>query len=376
MGTLRPVFMRVFSAVFRSKTLFVIGAGASCELGLPSGATLRKQIADQFTASPDGRLPFVDKRVSQAVYNFADNDYELNVQKALDAYIDAAENMRYALQVAPSIDNYLHAHSDNLRITNLGKLGIAESIIQAEAAAEIYGVNKSEPRAGIIKRRKPYSLRFEASWYPLLIQMLVGEIENSGVADIFKNVSFVIFNYDRCVEHILLDALTRYYTIEVDQAARILNDATFLHPYGQIGRLPWQSGAEIPVPLGFDRSFLVELTTGIRTFSEAVEDGMASRVRSAVEEAATIVFLGFGFLEQNIELLTVSNSSASRVFATTKGISDNDVPVIKKKIGRMLNRHGAARAEVVGREGSFHFIPHSGTCQSLLEGNRFLLSEP
>lgn len=32
--------------MFKSKTVFIVGAGASCEAGLPSGDTLKERIAE------------------------------------------------------------------------------------------------------------------------------------------------------------------------------------------------------------------------------------------------------------------------------------------------------------------------------------------
>jgi hypothetical protein len=54
--------------------------------------------------------------------------------------------------------------------------------------------------------------------------MLARGIDRADVPQIFDNVSFVIFYYDRCVEHFLYNALQRLYSIREGEAADILAD--------------------------------------------------------------------------------------------------------------------------------------------------------
>ena len=55
---------------------------------------------------------------------------------------------------------------------------------------------------------------------------------------------------------------------------------------------------------------LNEVSAGIRTFTEEQSSESAAEIRAAVAKAELIVFLGFGYIEQNMEMLkpTVGNN--------------------------------------------------------------------
>jgi hypothetical protein len=58
-----------------------------------------------------------------------------------------------------------------------------------------------------------------------------------------------------------------------------------------------------------------------------------------VRKAEVIVFLGFGFHQQNLELVRPEDpSDAKRVFATALGISKSDCEVVKIQIQRLLGQ--------------------------------------
>ena len=104
------------------------------------------------------------------------------------------------------------------------------------------------------------------------------------VSHIFDNVDFVIFNYDRCVEHFLINALARSYSVPNADAVFIVDALKILHPYGSIGDLK-------SVPFGIDRLDWVEAAQGIKTYTEQVGSiGMLNDIRQKVELAECVVF--------------------------------------------------------------------------------------
>ncbi|RZF59116.1 hypothetical protein EWE75_23495 [Sphingomonas populi] len=320
--------------MFRRGTLFIIGAGASCEIGLPSGDGLRDHIIEALAPERgNATQAFKNQAVNDAIVEAVQSVDRNGWENEMRAYRAMAERVRKALPLAQSIDNYLDAHRGNTIIETLGKIGIASSILSAEANSAL--VKKDSKRI----QSSPWSDKLLSSWYIPFIQLLNAGRPLDEIDNLFDNVSFVIFNYDRCFEAFLVEAITAYYQIGVARAKAIIGNATIIHPYGKVGDLPWQGG--LSVPLGGDNNInLLEVSREIRTFTETVDSGLAARIKDVVAAAETIVFMGFGFLEQNMQLMRhhSGNGSARRVFATTAGISDSDAEVVKQKIVQMVNR--------------------------------------
>lgn len=120
-----------------------------------------------------------------------------------------------------------------------------------------------------------------------------------------KKISFIIFNYDRCVEHFLFYSLQNYYGISDRAAVDYLGDLKIYHPYGTVGDLPWQDGQGAT---SFGQNVagreLLSRAAQIRTFIEQTEDQVAvAEIRELLSEANIVVFLGFAFHPLNMELI-------------------------------------------------------------------------
>ena len=96
----------------------------------------------------------------------------------------------------------------------------------------------------------------------------------------------------------------------------------FLHPYGSLGdyRLPeHQDGLYFG---NENYNDLNSIAKNIKTYSERSEpiSEVTVAIRKELAEAETIIFLGFAFHLQNIELIRPPEGiKAKRIFATTKG---------------------------------------------------------
>jgi hypothetical protein len=150
------------------------------------------------------------------------------------------------------------------------------------------------------------------------------EIALYEIDSIFKNVSFITFNYDRCIEHFLFHSIRDYYGIDENRMRELMGGLRVFHPYGAVGLLPWQTGPGEGVPFGGIEYSpkLLPISRQIKTFTERVEDDAALTViRNEVAEAEVVVFLGFAFLEENMKLISPGHpTKAKRVFATAHGI--------------------------------------------------------
>lgn len=321
--------------MFKSKTLFIVGAGASCEAGLPSGEGLKHQIAKVLDIRFDdwGRnLQSGDEQIVETLRAVAREEH----QQSINPYLAKAWRIRDIVPTAAiSIDNFLDAHRGDRIMEICGKLGIVKSILRAESGSKLKG-EKDQPQ-------HRFSLKeLAGTWYVSFLNMLTEQVGREDAATAVENVSIITFNYDRCIERFLAQALADYYDLPAAEGQAIVKAMPIYHPYGVVGRLPWQNDAYRGVEFGSSRTDLREIAGQIKTFTEGLDDeAMLNAMRDAVAEAETIVFLGFAFHPINMELLTPDGpTSVKRIFATTLGLSDSDEAVIEDDIAKMLNRDG------------------------------------
>lgn len=315
--------------MFAKKTVFVVGAGASAELDLPVGSQLKDIIAQKLDIRyTDGlRLTSGDYRIVDAIKNLTSNGQGQN------AYYDAGRSIANAMPLSISIDNFLHTHNHDVHTILMGKLGIVQSILEAEAQSKIY--NKRGDSQGFdLQNTKDV-------WLSTFCQMLCEGVELHNLDSIFENVAFIVFNYDRCLEHFLAHALTVYFKIQRSEAIKLVNKLTIIHPYGQVGRLPWQMDAE-----GGDVEYgdyelytpkLLEIAKQIKTFTERIEDdAKMEQMRFLLSEAKVVTYLGFSYGEMNMKLMKSRSRKTPFVFGTAFGISQPNIKAVIKDIPQSI----------------------------------------
>lgn len=328
--------------MFRSKTLFVIGAGAGVEIKMPTGAELKTTIAEKLSLRFDlGKVLEGDRLIAQAMRDYVEQEKLDNDE--LQAMVDAAWHIVDAMPQAMSIDHFIDAHRDNKALETAGKLAIVSSIIEAEGSSSLK-FDEARPD------RKMAFGNLLNSWLPPFFNVLTELLGRADVAKCFDNIGIINFNYDRCMEHYLFHALQNYYGIERTEAAEIVGTLSIYHPYGTVGELPWQArGARPTVPFGAERTKeLATLSKGIRTFTQQVEEQKSVDImHQRMVEAETVVFLGFAFHPQNMELINPHRRTETRrVFSTTRGISDSDLSIVEKRIKSVLRARNANHLQV------------------------------
>lgn len=96
------------------KTVLILGAGASCEVGLPVGEQLMDSIAKLLDIRYDGYdLVAGDPLIAQALRACA--RLQEPPSRDLNELIRAAHNIKNAMAQSQSIDNYLDAHRGQYR---------------------------------------------------------------------------------------------------------------------------------------------------------------------------------------------------------------------------------------------------------------------
>lgn len=347
------------------RTVFVVGAGASRELNLPIGEELKGWIAAaiQVQRTPNGT--FANAAVESAVRSYVSDEDAPMQQRVYQQFGEAAAVITRALPFALSIDQYLDSQRDNPIIVKLGKIGIAASILKAESKSSL-GKSVS-PGAPDLRRSFPSEAG--KTWHLKLVQLLTAGRPKADVKNVFEDVAFIVFNYDRCLEQYLSLALTQYYGEGSPVIRQALQSLTILHPYGQVGSMNWQNGTTVPFG-GEADGMLRSVADGILTFTESAEDGVTADVKALIQGAETVVFMGFGFLPQNVQLLTANRrSNASRVFYTTKGISKSDTDFVESDLEVILQKEAASPLFQIDAVDAFNKFQEPETCLDLMNNN-------
>lgn len=312
--------------MFRAKTVLVIGAGASVEVGLPIGAQLLTQIAKMtsFTFEFNQRKSG-DEIILDALKDILNEGREVT---KLNEHLKAARQLGESAKQALSIDNVIDALEDD-RVELVGKLGIVRAIIKAESESANFRTKNENPDAIDLTK-------FDGTWYSSLTKLLTENVRKSDVNNIFENLEIVNFNYDRCLEHYLPISLASYYGLRPDAFRASMQNLVIHRPYGVAGRLPWQRGDGPSVEFGrCGAAQLAAVAQQVRTFTERVAEGEElERMRDAIGTADRIVFLGFAFHRQNVELIASQIPDHTEILATAFEISASDKEVIETELGK------------------------------------------
>jgi len=184
--------------MIKTKTLFILGAGASAPYGYPTSVGLREAIL--------GRER--DSTILKALNN--ENDDPKPFEKELNRFLD-----EFSRSSVYSIDSFLEHRTEFMKI---GKLSIAAYLINYEVDSIL--------RSSI------------NNWYMYLYDRLNVSF------DIFhqNNISFITFNYDRSLEQFIFEAVRYRFGKSPKECVEKLTNIPIVHLYGQLDPLPWQQG--------------------------------------------------------------------------------------------------------------------------------------
>jgi hypothetical protein len=323
--------------MLRFKTLFVLGAGTSAEMHFPIGSELTRKIA--------GKL----RRDSTDPNRLADHDIHAvlidHVRRTppgtspiydLTDYLKAASQIAQAMPLANSIDSYLDDHKSDPCIQLCGKLAIVKAITDQENSSAV----DFDAGGGMLNLNS-----LASTWYGQFWQFLIrsGVTREDLLQSLFSNVAVITFNYDRSLEHFLVQAIHTYYP-QAD-ANEVFKKLTLFHPYGTVG--PWLEGAEHqPFSEVVSPDKLLRLAQRIQTYTD--KSAHAEELKRVVSEAAEVmVFLGFGYNDANLKLLGPhpNTRSTRQIYGTALGISQPIQSVITDSLRSFLNPAIADRVQ-------------------------------
>lgn len=265
-------------------TVLILGAGASSGYGFPLGRGLRDLVCG---------IPGSD---AEGLIELSNYDHD-----ELSNFVDTLRRSAFT-----SVDWFLEEFPQFIPI---GKAAIAATLIPFERPEILFPPQSPKQH-----------------WYELLVNTLV-----SPQHSFFDNqLSIVTFNYDRSLEHYLLETLTVRLGSEA-LAIDAIASLSIIHVHGTLGAFApiTTNGRPYSPDIGPD-SIRMAAEQIIIVGQASGESEEFERARNKLREAERIVFLGFGFLPESVGRLEVFNRpwdeedrQRVRVGGTVQGISDH-----------------------------------------------------
>jgi len=244
-----------------TQTVFVVGAGASVPYGLPTGADLRTEVIQEGSREDAKEIyrPLISEPLSI-----------IGLREALEA-------------TGPLSVDAIIEHLPNL--LEAGKAAMSRVLLAREGHEDLF-------RSG-------------SDWIGYLFQYMAAPLDEFAR----NSVGFVTFNYDRLIEHKLTVALARLHGTSYAKAWEQVRQLPIVHVYGQLGEYsPEPNGTGLAV---WKESFsgdrlspprVREAASGIRLIHErGGELQSVTEARKLLRFAKRVVFLGFGFDDNNVE---------------------------------------------------------------------------
>lgn len=314
--------------MINEKTVFVLGAGASCPYGYPSGSRLRQRVCL--------KQGFIHSYTSTGVDRQAVERRLPDMKKFKDAFNKSR---------IKSIDLFM---AINPKLAPIGKYIIAFEIFRAERLS-FFGEEAKLNQEKLSYRQgqglhSPSDLLSQTlfqgeDWYFYLYNRLIeGQISKGSLPDFSKgNLTFITFNYDRSLEQFLYESLSNSFTeVAESDISECLKKLKILHIYGQIAPLKWQDtekGVDYKPKLG--ELLLEGAATNIKTIYEQKKSSELNEARQLLEQAKQIIFLGFGYAEENLEVLKLPNRTkkpTTEIYGTTFGLEVREKLDIRNRI--------------------------------------------
>jgi len=271
-------------------TVLVLGAGASVDYNFPTGPQLLRQICN--SARHGGEL-----------HRFLFEEMLLP-EPEINVFVNTL-----GLSQAPSVDRFIEYRNE---FETIGKYAIAATLIPYED-------------------KKRFMIQNERGWYSYLFEFMTqgGKFEGNCL-------SILTFNYDRSLEAFFLIALCNLYGIKEPEADQWLNYIPIIHLHGSLGERLWKSN------LDPHRAYQPELTPAwvkesaehIKIVHEIKPGEEFKKAQKLLYEAEEVIFLGFGFLPENIDRLgvrqvrewrTQDGKNSGEWYASRIGMGDAEV---------------------------------------------------
>ena len=221
----------------------------------------------------------------------------------------------------PSVDAFLERRPEFL---DVGKLAIAFCLMPFEREEKLYHLD--DPRRG-------------GDWYEYLSVKLNSSFEEFGE----NRLSIITFNYDRSLEHYLLNSLMNLHGKTPGECRSALEQIPIVHAYGQLGEQPYTREAAQPYrPDRVEHAVYAKTAAaGIKLYHEEAE-AASTRARELLSRAKRICFLGFSYNPFNVDRLKLGTSKldlSTTIIGTTRGLIGMEIDDAKGRLSEALGGH-------------------------------------
>jgi hypothetical protein len=358
--------------VLQRKTALVVGAGASAEFGLPVGSQLRQQIISLASVKTKADLEWGERVVDGEIRR--DEVITDAIRKKLapaeaQAVRVSLKTIADYLYMKNSIDVFLDHNRELDGLVETGKMLIAVSIARAEQNSNIYqAMNWGESEMDFSA--------LSQTWIDSFARILLDVPDPHEIAD---NFSVICFNYDRCIEFYLIMAIMQTYPgMEFKEAHQIVYEMNIIHPYGTLGKLPGgvrgYGNGTVPFGADLEEQDVWAMTKDLKIFTEREHDETTlTSLRKWIAYSDNLIFMGFGFAPQNMELLNTASvtkqAPRKKIYVTGKGIHEMDEREVQRRISGLFSYEGAI---LLPRDDAL--IMRGATCAQLFNANYFNFS--
>jgi hypothetical protein len=306
---------------FSQKTLLIVGAGASVEIGFPTGPLLK----DEIRASTNVKFNGIELEGDREFCRILE-DYVRPQGGNLDPILKACAHIHRNVLLSGSIDQFLSSHQADEAVMACAKLAIAYRIALSERASHLND-NTSRPNNCDFVYLKD-------SWLPRLWARLQNGQPIQNWQEFFRNFRVISFNYDRCLEQFLALAISGFCRVQLSEARRLVETLPIIHVYGSLGSLDHGASYCAFAP---DKNAIQAAATRILTFSETVKDNIKQQISEHLSWSDRIVVLGFSYANVNMDLFPRLKNSSHSVVGTSLGMSEHNRQVAKQQLNYKLD---------------------------------------
>lgn len=288
--------------MFTEKTIIILGAGSSCHLKYPTGEELINQVKNPESSA-------------------------LHTPKELSQLLDEMQPL--------SIDTFLSYHPE---FEEIGKELIARAILNVE--------------------NQDFLVR--ENWYRFLIDAFISQCKKpEDILINIENIMIATFNYDISLEYYLYSRLKKISFFD-GYANDFFKNIKIIHTYGQLGYFDWHKEfcnktyeKEIcnrqPDTYGNRKSSFKNLAKGIdiigiRKWNPQVPPKHIKLIHEFIDEANKVYILGFGFYEENMELIhlnqhTFQDRDKFFYYTNLNDMQKIERKILKRNINKSNNMH-------------------------------------
>ena len=288
--------------MIETKTLLIVGAGASVPYGYPTGPQLREELCDP------SKLDDLENhyKVHERGINLFCQHFKASQSVSIDAFLAKRGDDVIGKQTSGT-------HQTFGTYGECGKLAIACRLIEREILAK----NLPEPK--------------EDHW----LQYLWNRINDVPKLEFINNqLKIISFNYDRVIEQYFQTAIEYDYGVSPDEANELRESIGIIHVYGNLQELNERAYGVKPNDLSL-------VADCIKVIPEARKenDKQFEKAKEMIDWADKICFIGFGFDSTNVRRLGFPNHNllGKTIYFTQFGMTANEAHASQKLLGDSFN---------------------------------------